>query len=186
MKWTAREIARAVHLNVFRAQHVVMVPDCQWTGHECDLLVVRNDLRLVDIEIKISRADLKADAAKDKWFDMPDRWPWGQERPRTPRAYPAKIWKHYYCMPRAIWDDELLGCIQPISGILLIRDHYDVAPLVSIKRQARPNRAAMAISARDVIDIARLQSNRMWDAYDEVDRHRRAVSSTTCDAKAGA
>jgi hypothetical protein len=173
MTWTAREIARAVHLHVFRARHVVMVPDCMWTGHEADLLVVRSDLRLVDIEIKISRSDLKADAAKDKWFDMPDRWPFGAGRIRTPRAYPPKIWKHYFCVPAAIWSDELFACIQPISGVLLIRDYGD-HPLVTIKRQARPNKDAKAICAEDVIDIARLQSNRMWDAYDEVDRARRS------------
>ena len=43
---------------------LVMVPNCYWTGDECDLLVVRNDLRLVDVEVKISRSDLKADAGK--------------------------------------------------------------------------------------------------------------------------
>lgn len=174
MKWTAREIARALHLNIFRAKHVVMVPDCMWTGHEADMLVVRNDLRLVDIEIKISRSDLKADAAKDKWFDMPDRWPFGAgQRPRTPRPHPPKIWKHYYCMPRDIWTDELLPAIQPASGILFIKDWGNETPLITLKRQARPNKTAQPITAEDVIDIARLQSNRMWDAFDEVDRHRR-------------
>lgn len=172
MKWTAREIARALHLHVFKARNVIVVPDCLWPGSECDMLVVRTDLRLIDVEIKISRQDLKADAHKDKWFDMPPTWPMNTHRAKTPRAYPARIWKHYYAMPRAIWTDELLQFIQPASGILMISDR-DNYPVMSVKRQARPNREAKAISAEDVMDIARLTSNRMWAAYDEVDTHRR-------------
>jgi hypothetical protein len=172
MKWSAREIARALHLHVFKARNVIVVPDCLWPGSECDLLVVRTDLRLIDVEIKISRQDLKADAHKDKWFDMPSHWTFGAARPKTPRAYPARIWKHYYAMPRAIWTDELLQFIQPASGILMISDR-DTYPVMSMKRQARPNKEAKAISPEDVMDIARLSSNRMWAAYDEVDRHRR-------------
>lgn len=172
MKWTAREIARALHWHVFKARNVVVVPDCQWPGSECDLLVVRPDLRLIDVEIKITRSDLKADAYKDKWFEMPTHWSFGAQRPKTPRPYPARIWKHYYAMPRAIWSDELLEFIQPASGILMISDR-DTYPVMSVRRQARPNREAKAICAEDVMDIARLTSNRMWDAYDEVDKHRR-------------
>lgn len=172
MKWTAREIGRALFWNVFNGRHLVIVPDCQWTGAESDMLVVRNDLRLVDIEIKISRSDLKADAAKDKWFDIPPRY-WGQpEGIRTPRSHPAKIWKHYYCMPSEMWDDRLLQHIQPASGILFIRSR-DTHPIVTVKRQAKPNREAKQIDAEDVCDIARLAQVRMWKAYDEIDSFHR-------------
>lgn len=171
MKWTAREIARSLHLHVFNGRHLVVVPDCQWTGHECDLLVVRRDLRLVDVEIKISRSDLKADAGKDKWFDF-SPWRWGQERTKTPRTHPPKIWKHYYAMPSEMWKDELAECIQPTSGILFIRDR-DTHPLVTVRRQAKPNREAKAIDAEDVCDIARLSSDRMWRAFNEIDEWRR-------------
>lgn len=186
MKWTAREIGRAIFWNVFNGRHVVVVPDCQWTGAECDMLVVRNDLRLVDIEIKISRGDLKADAHKDKWFDMPNTWQSGS-RPKTPRSHPAKIWKHYYCLPSEIWDDSLLASIQPASGILLIRSR-DTYPIVTIKRQAKPNREAKAIDAEDVCDIARLSQVRMWKAYDEIDsfhREREQPKHVTVSAEHG-
>jgi len=172
MKWTAREIGRAIFWNVFHGRHVVVVPDCQWTGAECDMLVVRNDLRLVDIEIKISRSDLKADAKKDKWFDRAVTWPLGSARPETPRTHPRHIWKHYYCMPSEIWDDKLLDDIQPASGILFIRSR-DTYPIVTIKRQAKPNREAKPIDMEDVCDIARLAQVRMWKAYEEIDSFRR-------------
>lgn len=178
MKWTARELARTLALHVFNRKHLVVVPDCQWPGSECDLLVVRNDLRLVDVEIKISRADLKRDAAKDKWFDSPLSWPFGTDKPSpTPRTHPRRIWKHYFAVPAEIWADELYQHIPTASGVLLIRDrHFEDAPLMTIKRQARPNNAAKPVCAEDVCDIARLQSLRMWDAYDEVDRHRRKLA----------
>lgn len=68
IKWSESNIARALALQVFARKYLVMVPNCNWTGYECDLLAVAPDLRIVDIEVKISRADLKADAKKDKWW----------------------------------------------------------------------------------------------------------------------
>ena len=67
MEWSERLIARELAVGLF-ARRLVVVDNCIWTGHECDLLCVTTDLRIVDVEIKISRSDLKADAKKDKWF----------------------------------------------------------------------------------------------------------------------
>lgn len=173
MKWTARELAKSLHLNVFRARYLVVCPNCHFTGHECDLLAVRADLRLVDVEIKISRQDLKADKHKEKWLKPLEWLRWGETRgPREPVPYPPKIWKHYYALPKAIWTDELLEEIQPISGILLIKDWGD-RPYMTVKRQAKPNKEAKAIEPRDLCKIAKLTSDRMWSAYDEIDAHRR-------------
>jgi hypothetical protein len=179
MKWTARELARTLSGHVFNHKHLVVVPDCHWPGSECDLLVVRRDLRLIDVEIKISRADLKRDAAKDKWFEIPLMWRSGSERPRVPRTHPARIWKHYFAAPAEIWTDALLHDIPVCSGVLVIRGRKEEnRPLMTIRRQARPNRQAVPITAGEICDIARLQSLRMWDAYDEVDRHRRSLEGS--------
>lgn len=177
MKWTERELAKSLHLHVFDGKHLVVCPNCNFTGHECDLLVVRHDLRLVDVEIKISRADLKADRHKEKWL-KPIEWiDWKLgNKPREPRPYPAKIWKHYYAVPKEIWKDELYADIQPISGVLLIKD-FGERPFLSIQRQAKPNKDAVPIDARDLCKIAKLTSDRMWAAYSEVDAHRRHVES---------
>lgn len=172
-KWTERSIAGYLARVVFERRHLVMVPNCQWPGSECDLLVVTTNLRLIDVEIKISRADLKADARKDKWFH---HWDWKIDGPyridnraeRRPRQWPARIWKHYYCLPRAIWKDELFGCINAGSGLLLIQD-ADNGSLVQCVRRAKPDRNADRISTESVMDIARLASLRMWDAYETLD-----------------
>jgi hypothetical protein len=66
--WSERLIARAIALQTFKRRYLMAVPNCNWTGHECDLLVVTDNLRIIDVEVKISRADLKADAKKEKWW----------------------------------------------------------------------------------------------------------------------
>lgn len=178
MKWTAREIARSLTYQVFNHRHLIVCPNTYWPGNETDLLLVRTDLRLMDVEIKISRSDLKVDAKKEKWFDMANRWAQGTERPVTPRTHPRRIWKHYYAMPEEIWKDDLLAVIQPTSGIIMMTDHK-THPGCYLKRQAKPSKDAERVTPEELADIARMQSHRMWDAYDEVDRHRRSLKAET-------
>lgn len=193
MKWTEQSIGAAVYNHVFKRKHLVLLPNTYHTGFETDLLVVRNDLRLMDIEIKISRSDLKADQHKDKWSKQMYHT-WGHPRPPALKVeWPAKIWKHYYLLPRDIWTDELLLHISPKSGILFIRSFRDWhgrdddnTPLISIRRQAKPNRDAKAIPAEDLLDIARGCSARMWESYNkirELDGSKKplAVPTETCD-----
>ncbi|EQD46835.1 hypothetical protein B2A_08707, partial [mine drainage metagenome] len=66
--WSEQRIAAALARQIFIDDSVVVVPNCNWTGHECDLLIVTRRLRVIDVEIKISRADLRVDACKDKWY----------------------------------------------------------------------------------------------------------------------
>lgn len=176
MKWTAREIARSLAFQVFNHKHLIVVPNTYWPGAETDLLLVRTDLRLMDVEIKISRGDLRADAKKDKWFDMSVTWAPGAKRPVVPRTHPRRIWKHYYCLPQSIWTDELEKDIQPTSGIIMMRDHND-HPGCWLRRQAKPAKDAERITPEELADIARMQSHRMWESYDEVDRHRRGLEA---------
>lgn len=179
MRWTEREIARTLYLHAFNGKHLVVVPNCYFPGSECDLLVVRDDLRMMDVEIKISRSDLKADAGKDKWLDVwqhrvgqPYLYP--EQRPApTPRTHPRRIWKHYYAMPESVWKPELAEFIQPTSGVILLRQGGS-RPYARIERQAKPSKDADKISMADLCQIARLSTVRMWESFDEVDAHRRA------------
>lgn len=172
MKWSERQIASWLARFTFSHKHLIIVPNCSWPGSECDLLVVTPNLRIIDVEIKVSRADLKADASKDKWFH---HWDYKIDGPYTSdahlkrrhREFPRRVWKHYYCMPQEIWKPELLTEIAAVSGVLLIRENRHDKNDFSIycERMAKPNRDAQKIDAEDAIDIARLASLRMWDAY---------------------
>jgi hypothetical protein len=183
-QWNERSIGRAIFEQAFTRKHVVLLPNSYFTGYETDLLIVRNDLRLVDIEIKRSRSDFRADQHKDKWWKYgpyaPDpsgaQMPWGTGPRMVPskerREWPIRIWKHYYALPAEIWTPELEAEISPKSGIMLLKERYTETQLkewevkqavnLRIHRQAKPNKDAKPIDAASAIDVARLCNTRMW------------------------
>jgi hypothetical protein len=197
MTWNEHSIARAIALQTLARKCVVLVDNCNWTGHECDVLAVTNDLRIIDVEVKISRADLKADAKKDKWWhrtflgyaerkeifneagrliriEQPSLWD------SKPLQHPRKVWKHYYALPQEIWRPELLECLpSKASGVLLLREQRNShTPLaVHVERRATPAKDAYQLKPEQVMDIARLANLRMWEAY------RRAGESAAEAAK---
>lgn len=179
MNWSEHTIARAIALQTLARKCVVLVDNCNWTGHECDVLAVTTDLRIIDVEVKISRSDLKADAGKDKWWQRSFSSYAGVDpstgRPRyvTPdpiaRVHPPKVWKHYYALPAAIWKPELVDCLpSKASGILLLKEPRgwrEPAVVVHCERRATPNKDATRLKPEQVMDIARLANLRMWEAY---------------------
>ncbi|MEK7882923.1 hypothetical protein [Methyloversatilis sp. NSM2] len=188
IQWSESMIARAIALQTLARKCVVLVDNCGWTGHECDVLAVTTDLRIIDVEVKISRADLKADAKKDKWWRRTFLG-YGErketfneagrlirvERPSLydvkARQHPPKVWKHYYAMPADIWKPELLDCLpSPASGVLLLRAMRSRIDVECIRR-ATPAKDAYKLTPEQVMDIARLANLRMWEAY-----HRRDQS----------
>ncbi len=171
MIWNERVIATAIARQTLARKCIVLVDNCNWTGHECDVLAVTMDMRVIDVEVKISRADLKADAKKDKWWFRGFSWrPWmGETRPEPlPRSHPPKVWKHYYAMPAEIWDDKLLAALpSDASGILLLHEQTGTTTVaVSCKRRAKPAKDCTRLKPEQALDIARLANLRMWDAYE--------------------
>lgn len=166
MAWSEGKIARAIALQTLARKCVVLVDRCNWTGHECDVLAVTTDLRIIDVEVKISRSDLKADARKDKWWHH-QGWAWNQPRPAPiPREWPPKVWKHYYALPGELWDDALFDALpSKRSGVLLVRELGNKSIEVSCRRRATPNKEATKLTPAQAVDVARLANLRMWDAY---------------------
>jgi len=173
MKWCEHSIARAIATQTLASRCVVLVDNCKWTGHECDVLGVTADLRIIDVEIKISRSDLRADARKDKWWHRQyGEWIASERRQEqilTPRTHPPKVWKHYYALPAEIWTPELADSLpSPASGVLLLReaDRADIGLVrVSCWRRATPCRDAYRLTPEQTVGIARLANLRMWEAY---------------------
>lgn len=173
--WSEYKIARAISLQTLARKCVVLVDNCNWTGHECDVLGVTTDLRIIDIEVKISRADLQADAKKDKWWQR-FGYHWDDRaKPPVARAHPPKVWKHYYAMPKEIWKPELLDCLPSATSGVLLLDHQgyprevDQFMRVSCVRRATPAKDAYRLKPNEVMDIARLANLRMWEAYKRQD-----------------
>lgn len=186
MRWSEGSIARALCTQFFAHKCILLVPNTTWTGHECDVLGVSMDLRVIDVEIKISRADLRADAKKEKWWRRAGYWgsqQVGPPAPDLPREWPRRVWKHYYALPEDIWKPELLEALpSPRSGVLLLSKArgYDKfgQPWIQVTcaRRATPNRDAERLTPEQVVDVARLANLRMWTAYQQLDA--RAARST--------
>lgn len=169
MNWTEREIGRCLARGVFASKALVLVPECSWPGSECDVLVVTTDLRVVEVEVKSSRADLRADARKDKWFHARN-WHDGPGVTRQPREWPRRVWKHYYAMPETLWVPGIMDGMPAASGVLLGRPSPDGGLYLRCERRAKPCRDAERLTTEQALDVARLANLRMWDAYTEIRR----------------
>lgn len=157
---TAVAIGRALVRDFFR-RRVLAVPNCSWPGDECDMLIVTPDLRLIDVEVKTSRADLRREVGKDKWWEGS---PWRGDRAR--RDWPRRTWKHYIAAPADVAAGAADLMPSPASGLLSLRARKSGTIDVGVIRRATPNGKADRLSAEDAIDIARLAGLRMWDALD--------------------
>ncbi|KAG1434714.1 hypothetical protein G6F57_021463 [Rhizopus arrhizus] len=90
------------------------------------------------------------------------------------REWPRQVWKHYYALPAEIWTDELLDCLgSPASGVLLLTNEGGQEK-ARVRSAATPNRDAKIISPAAAVDIARLASLRMWDAYARLEEREAA------------
>ncbi len=181
--WSEKAIGRTLAYQLLKKKCVVIVPNCNWTGNECDLLAVTTDLRVIDIEIKISRADLKADAKKEKWwhylsthdakqrtFQAGELYPCGKIK----IEWPLRVWKHYYAIPQVIWKPELMDCMpSQKSGVVLLNQPGESRPAhIRCIRRASPNRDAARLSPESAIDVARLANLRMWEAFEKTPSKR--------------
>jgi len=165
--WSEGKIARAIALQTLAKRCVVLVDRCNWTGYECDVLGVTPDLRIIDVEIKISRSDFKADAKKDKWWHRQGFLSGGKPQEHTHRPWPPRVWKHYIAMPAELWDAALFEFMpSPKSGLLLVSEtgHSDSIS-VKCERRSTPNKDADRLTPAQAVNVARLANLRMWDAY---------------------
>lgn len=166
--WTESRIVAAIARQTLASKCVVLVDRCSWPRYECDVMAVTKDLRIIDVEVKISRADLKVDAAKDKWWR---HVVYGQ--PPIHRDWPPRVWKHYFAVPAEIWRPDLVDCLpSPASGVLLLSEGRNGVQ-VSCFRRSKPCRDAYRLTPAEALDVARLANLRMWDAYERLDAERR-------------
>jgi hypothetical protein len=153
----------ALARNTFEGD-LAVVNNCTHTGDEVDLLVVDvHSLKLIDVEVKVSRADLKADAGKHRW----QRQEWRGPQVQLPRDWPVRVWKHYYAISADVWTPELLAYCRPKSGVLVVTATGKTPTTWSVQcvRRSKPNPDAQPIGLAELAQITRLATLRMWDAY---------------------
>ena len=127
----------------------LIVPNVHWgtNFHECDLLVVSRAGYLTEIEIKISRADLKAD--KKKWHEHKG----------------SQIKRLFFALPSYL--ENSIDLVPDRAGIILVRPRdSDAAPTWMPRcRELRPSEwqpRAPKISAEDQYKIATFGARRIW------------------------
>lgn len=189
------KIAHHLAMVHWSGKHLAMIRNCHAAGgHESDLLIVNEKRRVIDIEIKISRADFKADAKKTKWRESlsthdaavtPGAITTRHEKPHTfrgetvmrswsshhkPLIHPKNVWKHYFVMPADIWDDGLVEYLpSPASGVMLI-NHTDghIWGSVETIRKAKANPDFQVLTNGHILNIARLCTIRMWNMAEKL------------------
>ena len=132
----------------FNPRQNIIVPNVSWGFyiHECDLLVLRKSGHLLEIEIKISKADLKKDAEKShKHIDYYDRV--------------RELW---FAIP-----DYLQDCIEYIperAGVIIVNKNHDWGTYLNCKeiRQPKINTKAEKLCENEKLMLARLGTMRIW------------------------
>ena len=141
------ELALVSYLNY---RQNLIVPNVYWGMdiHECDLLVVSKAGYLTEVEIKITRADLRADAKKG-------------------HGHRSRIIKRlFFALPECL--ESSIEFVPERAGIILVRpmkkDDIDAgwSPYCREIRPAQRNKAAGKISDHDRYKIARLGTLRIW------------------------
>lgn len=162
----------------FQRKHLIIVPETYWTGYECDLLIVTPEMRIIDVEIKISRADFRKDYSKDKWFhhwdyDIDGEWNNRSQDLRRRRELPQRVWKHYFAIPKELWKPEMVDELPSKSCGVILLSELGSKVFCECARKATPDKNAEKIGPEAAIDLGRLASLRMWDALNNVHRMRK-------------
>ena len=148
MKLTTREIEVAV-VEWLGVRERLTVPNVSWglNMHECDLLTLNKSGYASEIEIKVSKSDLKADAHKSHLHRS------------------NRIRHLYFAMQKEMECCEEFVPIQ--AGIVLVwhdADAYGDKPRYRCQLVRRPitNKCARKFTPEEVLDLARLGTLRIW------------------------
>lgn len=111
--------------------------------YEADLIVLTANGYVVEVEIKISLADLKRDCKKKKW---------------SLRAFNELVSRFYYAMPAQLWEKPAAReCVPNFAGVITVDDSGQVLTVKeAVRRTARPLRAP------ERFNLARVGSFRAW------------------------
>lgn len=191
---TESKIAHYLAMTHWHGKHLAMLRNCHAAGgHESDLLVINEKRRVIDIEIKVSVSDFKADAKKSKWRlyvshhdaiiagnaietikKVEVRARDGSMIKRKRSSYhlglehPQKVWKHYFCMPASIWDESLIEHLPSQScGVMLIDEFEGRITGVRTIKQAKANPDFQALTNTEILNISRLMTLRMWSMIEK-------------------
>lgn len=138
--------------NYFNPRIHLIVPNiCHGMNlHECDLLVMNGRNYGVEVEIKISKADIKKDLEKRHGHNS------------------NRIRRLFFAIPDYLYNYEVISLIPERAGIFIIepwkeKHNYRISPKCIIKRNAKINKYAKPFTDRERVEMGRLGMLRYWN-----------------------
>lgn len=127
----------------FNDRQNIVVPNISWGLwiHECDILVVTKAGYAYEVEIKVSKADLKKDALKRHGHND------------------NRLKALYFAIP-----EKLKDCIDLIpnrAGIIIIKERNGYR-MPNVVRKPTMNRQARSLSLDEMLKVAHLGAMRIW------------------------
>lgn len=115
------EMEQALWMHWARKGNKIMCLNVSWGmfNHECDMLVLNKDNTFTEVEIKVSKADLKKDLKK--WHGHKDR----------------RIEKLYFAIPERLENEEVFSLIPERAGIMVVYGQHPKT-YITIRRKAKP------------------------------------------------
>ena len=145
-KITTIEIEHRV-ASYFGYRQNLIVPNISWgmNIHECDLLIITKGGYGIEVEIKVSRSDLKNDSNKSHSHDD------------------DRIKKLYFAIPDYMKDS--IDLIPKRAGILVLRRYYEWGDNIGVHvlREPEINKHCIKFSSEEMFNIARLGTMRIWN-----------------------
>ena len=132
----------------FNCRQNIIVPNISWGFfiHECDLLIIRKSGYVLEVEIKISKADLKKD--RDKEHNHEDHY--------------KRIKELWFAIPDYLQDS--IDLIPKNAGIITVY-YNEWAEKLYCKALREPvvNTKARNLLENEILKIARLGTMRIWN-----------------------
>jgi hypothetical protein len=157
----------------------IIVPNISWGAglHECDVLILNENGFATEVEIKISRADLKKDFSKSHnhsseriknfYYAIPEKL-LDLALELVPSHAGIITCKKMVPNSRYKWDDENKKTIE-IPGT----SYWTKA---SFHRRAKPNHQFRAMTADEKFNIARLGCMRIWPLKNNIVNGRNGIA----------
>jgi len=134
-------------VNLYNIRQHIIVPNCyinfaSSADHECDLIIIKKSGYAEEIEIKMSKADFKADFKK-KHGHLDER-----------------LQYLYYAMPNIVYE-QCKDLIPDYAGVYVIKEGIKKKFALCVKPAAKKNCRKLTIVEQ--LKIARLGTMRIWN-----------------------
>ena len=177
--WTALRIRYALIRNLDWYRQL-LIPEFSLGGGQMDLCQISAAGYCTEYEIKISRADWKADTAKAKW-DTDALWAWSGQ----PKSDRSMVSRFFYVVPETLAAKGIPDWVRPEAGVLVVHDR---SPGYDDVRELRPARRLKARKINEQERAAALNAFyfrywRAWEADYRGRRHSTHVQVATAPAE---